>query len=90
MKSGGKMKIEYTLTISALCPADGRRNTYTATFRTRAMLLVERLLEIVKPFAEQKLYQEELTATLAKEVSCQVETFGNHSGVTIRCVAGEL
>lgn len=80
------MSIVYEFGVVALCPADGTRDYYDATLTAHHMVAVERLNEIAASFADQCIYQEDLTRefheTLAR-VDAELMTVGTHSGVKV-------
>lgn len=82
------MRVEYTLTVGAVCPVDGKVDVYECVVRATRIIPVEETLEAAKLLRGHKLFQEELTAALHRALQAEVETLGWHSGVMTRCVVG--
>ena len=80
------MRVEHTLTVTAVCPVDGLLDVYTLTVRTSRVVKVEDLLATVARLAGKPLFQEELTQAMHRALACEVETVGCHSGVMTRVV----
>jgi hypothetical protein len=81
------MICRYALTIRCACPVDARPDVYRAEFESSTMIKVEDILAAVQPFQTNAAFQEDLTATLARQLGCQVKTIGWHSGVETIAVA---
>jgi hypothetical protein len=77
----------YALTIRCKCPVDERADVYQAEFESPTMIKVEDILAAVLPFETRATFQEDLTATLARQLGCKVTTKGSHSGVETTAVA---
>lgn len=75
------MICKYEITIVAACPTDSKPDIYEATFISDKVIMCEAILDAIKPYATEKIYQERLTAELARELKCRVSTVGHHSGV---------
>jgi hypothetical protein len=75
------MICRYETRILAACPADGLPDVYEATFISDDTIQCERILEAVAKYATEKMFQEQITADLARELRCKVITVGYHSGV---------
>lgn len=80
------MKVEHTLTMQAKCPANEATDVYDVTFRMDKILQVEILIGHVGQMRGVKLFQEEITQSLADRFECEVESVGMHSGVKTRVV----
>lgn len=80
------MKIEHTLTMQAKCPINNLPDFYEVTFRMEKFVQVEMLLGHVGALNGVKLFQEEITQSLADSFQCEVESLGIHSGVKTRVV----
>ncbi len=78
---------EHRLTIEAKCPVDGTTDTYNTYVRTNSLMSVEEILEAARKVTSVRIYQEELTRELARELIdvVEVETHGIHSGVYTTC-----
>lgn len=83
------MKCSYTFPLVCLCPVDPKvQDSYRVTVRACRMVQVEHLLEAAEKYRGRVIFQEKLTAELAKELKAEVETLGRHSGVETVCVCG--
>ena len=82
------MKVEHTVEVVALCPVDGLPDVYTLTVRAARVVKVEDILAAVGQVRAERLFQEEVTQRLHRELACEVETIGYHSGVRTRVVCG--
>ncbi len=80
------MRVEHNFTLRAKCPLDKKPDIYTVIVRTGRMVKVEEILEAAKRIAEKPLFQEELTQLIYREIACEVETQGWHSGVFTKVV----
>lgn len=78
------MLVEHTLQITALCPVDESVDIYTCTVRSDRIIPVEDILAAVRPLQTEKIFQEQLTLRLHKQLRASVETLGLHSGVQTR------
>lgn len=77
----------YSLTIRCACPVDDLPDVYQVVFESTATIKVEDIIEAVGQFEVRKLFQEDLTASLARTIGCKVTTSGFHSGVKTTVVA---
>ena len=75
------MKVVHSLTVQARCPVDSQLDTYEATFTASRVVKVEDILAAIKRVANRKVFQEDLTCQLARELGMSVTTIGYHSGV---------
>ena len=82
------MKVEHTLEVVARCPVDGLPDVYTLTVRASRVVRVEDILTAVAALAGETLFQEDVTQRLHRDLACEVETVGYHSGVLTRVVCG--
>jgi NADPH-dependent 7-cyano-7-deazaguanine reductase QueF len=82
------MRVEHTLEVTALCPVDGLPDVYVLTVRASRVVKVEDILSAAAAFAQERLFQEELTQRVHRALACEVETVGYHSGVRTRVVCG--
>lgn len=82
------MKVEHSLEVVALCPVDSLPDVYRLTVRAARVIKVEDILAAAQKLATEKLYQEDLTQRLHRELACEVETVGYHSGVRTVVVCG--
>lgn len=82
------MKVEHKLSVASLCPVDNRRDLYTLFVRTNRVVKVEDILEAVEKSTKKPIFQENLTAALAKVLGCEVETQGWHGEVFTTVVCG--
>lgn len=82
------MRIEYQFDASAKCPVDKKSDHYQCILRTRSTIPVERILEVVQQHKTQTMYQEDLTASLQRDLGGELETVGTHSGVVVRAITG--
>jgi hypothetical protein len=84
-----RMRTEYTLEITAACPADRKPDVYACIVRASRTIPVEDILAAVaKVTAGEPLYQEDVTRELHRLLAAEVETVGWHSGVRTRVVCG--
>ena len=82
------MRVVYELTINAVCPADGKPNVYQLTVRSARVIPVEDILAAVKRETADAAYQEVITERLFRALGAEVETFGIHSSIKVRCICG--
>lgn len=82
------MKIEHTLTITAVCPVDLKSDVYTCVVRTNRIIPIETILEAVAKSTAEPAYQEDLATRLHRVLAVEVELIGWHSGVLTRVIAG--
>lgn len=80
------MKVEHAFTMIARCPMNNLQDVYEVTFRMDKVLPVERILGHIGGLVGVKLFQEEITQSLADTFECEVETTGVHSNVKTRVV----
>ncbi len=80
------MKVEYQLTVSGKCPADGGRDAYLVTVHSRHTIAVEDILAAVKASVAEPAFQEIVTERISRFLGATVKTIGTHSGVKVRCV----
>lgn len=83
------MRVEHRLEIRAICPKDDRPDVYRCVVRASRVIPVEDILSAAAKYEGEKLYQEDLTRNLHRDLACEVETRGFHSGVETRVVEGE-
>jgi hypothetical protein len=81
------MICRYSLTIRCACPVDELSDVYQSEFESAVTIKVEDILEAVRPFESGRMFQEDLTASLARTLGCKVTTRGYHSGVETVIVA---
>lgn len=77
----------YEYRIVAACPVDDKPDYYDAKFEAQATIPVEDILKAVEVYKTEKVFQEEITARLARLLNCRVTTVGYHSGVKTTVVA---
>lgn len=75
------MRCLYSLTVLCICPEDDLPDVYTTTIESPRTVKVEDILEAVRPFETAQMFQEDLTASLARSLGVKVVTIGYHSGV---------
>ena len=80
------MKVEHTFTMFAKCPMNNLQDVYEVTFRMDKVLPVERILGHIGGLVGVKLFQEEITQSLADSFECEVESSGVHSGIKTRVI----
>lgn len=80
------MRARYTFMMKAVCPIDGKTDTYEVTVESKYMIKIEDILEAANKLPEPA-FQEELTQFLAKELGALITTVGTHSGVHTEVVA---
>lgn len=80
------MKVEHTFTMIAKCPVNNLQDVYEVTLRMDKVMPVERILGHIGGFVGVKLFQEEITQSLADTFECEVESVGVHSNVKTRVV----
>ena len=75
------MTVTHKLTITAQCPVNDTHDVYTCVVTTDRVIKVEDILSLTKPYADQKIFQEDLCQELHKKLKCRVQLTGVHSGV---------
>lgn len=74
----------YRLRATCLCPHKPNRDHYDVEIRADRTILVEDILEFFNDHANEKLYQEELTAKAQLLFNADVTLIGPHpAGVTV-------
>jgi len=81
------MQCRYETRIVAQCPVDGGADVYEATFESDDTIRCEEILAAIGKLATERVYQEAITASLARDLRCKVTTVGYHSGVKTTVVA---
>lgn len=71
------MRVTHHLTIVARCPHGGM-DTYQARIEVERVVLVERIRAEVARLTKRPIYQEALTAKLARALGAKVTTEGMH------------
>lgn len=79
------MRIRHELTITAVCPVDGKPDRYEAFIDCTRIIPVEDILAAVSQCATRKVFQEDLTQELARQLGVKITTTGYHSGVKTVC-----
>jgi len=69
------------------CPVDSGPDTYEVMVETQIDIPVESILAATAALKDEKLYQEEFTRHLARQLGARVTTVGWHSGVRTTCRA---
>lgn len=82
------MTTEHVLTVRCNCPVDNIKDEYETTVTTDRLIKVEDLLAVAAEFAEQTMFQEDLTQLLAARFAATVTTVGLHSWVKTTCTCG--
>jgi hypothetical protein len=77
----------YETRIVAACPVDDRPDVYDVTFEAAGTIPCEEIVAAVARFADRKVYQEDITAGLARDLRCKVTTVGFHSGIKTTVIA---
>ena len=75
------MRVEHSLTVTAKCPVDSKPDVYEVVIRASRLVNVEDILAAVAENTKQPVFQEALTELLHRDLACEVETRGYHSGV---------
>lgn len=81
------MICRYETKIVAACPVDAGPDLYDATFESDDTIRCEDIVAAVGKYANEKAYQEAITADLARQLRCKVTTVGYHSGVKTTVIA---
>ena len=79
------MLVRHYLTITASCPVDRKPDHYDAVVECSGVVKVEDILAAVAGLRLKRIYQEELTQELARQLGAKVTTTGYHSGVKTVC-----
>jgi hypothetical protein len=69
------------MTIEAVCPVDGLPDSYRAELSSPNMISVERIIAAAAEYKALRVFQEDMTAALARTLGCSITTIGDHSGV---------
>lgn len=78
----------YQLEVRAKCPVyPDLIDVYAVTVRSPAMIPVERILEVFKPYETKQVFQETLTQEAASALGATVQVVGMHTGVKVTCIA---
>jgi hypothetical protein len=86
------MTIDHTFLIHAVCPVNGDRDEYRCTVTLDRIIRCEDLVAEAAVYADQSLYQEDLTQALAERWRATVRTVGTHldGWVSSECVASPI
>ena len=79
------IEIQHRLTIKARCPANGEDDYYNTLVTVNRVLPVEDIQETAAGYAQERIYQEDLTRDLGLIFMAEVVTHGIHSGVYTTC-----
>lgn len=76
------MRIVYSTTFVAICPADGSTDIYELEVVSDHLIPVESILAVIQLATRKPHYQEQITSELAARLEgAAVTTRGVHSGV---------
>lgn len=77
------MRVTHTLTLTARCPVDDTRDVYECVVTTDRCIEVETIKQIAKTIEGMKVYQENITEFMRKQLGTgvSVTTRGVHSGI---------
>ena len=81
------MLTTHELVATCTCPIDSGPDTHAVTVETRTDIPVETILVATESLKVEKVFQEEFTRRLARQLGAQVTTVGWHSGVRTTCKA---
>lgn len=82
------MKVTHSLIVNARCPANGNKDEYETTIEVARLIRTEEIATICGQYAEQKVWQEDLTRLLAQQFDATVTTVGLHGIVTTTVTVG--
>ena len=86
------MEIIHETKMTAVCPNEGHINNYEVKLDVPGFIEVEKILEILEEYKDTKIFQEDLTKALCKQIQSYygeedkivfVELKGEHLGVMI-------
>ena len=77
----------HELTAKCTCPVDDGPDSYAVTVETQVDIAVEDILAATATLKGEKIFQEEFTRRLARQLGAAVTTVGYHSGVRTTCRA---
>ena len=80
------MQNKYTLRVVALCPKDHGLDVYGCEVTSAQLIECERINEVVSKLKDQKIFQEDLTDKMARELGATVRTVGWHSNIKVEVV----
>lgn len=81
------MRITHRLQVRATCPVDGKRDEYSVRVDVTEVVPVEAILDTVRLFTREPIFQEDLTRAIHLKTGGRVTSRGVHSGVrtTVVC-----
>lgn len=79
---------QYEMEITCLCPVDNLPDVYHLTVMARRVIPVEEIIEAVKAFSVEKMYQEDLCQAIHRKVNACCVIVGYHSGIKVRTQCG--
>lgn len=79
------MLVKHHLTITASCPVDRKPDHYEAVIEATRVIKVEDIIASVERLKSKRIFQEQLTQELARDLGAKVTTTGYHSGVKTVC-----
>jgi NADPH-dependent 7-cyano-7-deazaguanine reductase QueF len=84
------MEIIHETKMTAICPNEGHINNYDVTINVPDFVEVETILEILEDYKKTKIFQEDLTKVLCKQIQSLfgrkevfIELRGEHLGIMI-------
>jgi len=80
------MRVKYSLSIECNCPVDDLPDLYNVEITSDKVVPVENILEVLENI-NRKDFQENITVSLARQISAKVKTVGYHSGIKVVCEA---
>ncbi len=81
------MKVKYELTVQSNCPVDYKGDIYNCCLTSDKPIPVETILEAIKKYNNEFLFQENIAEELSRDLCCVVELVGYHSGVKVTVIA---
>jgi hypothetical protein len=82
------MQVEYNFDVYCNCPVDGLPDVYKVTLHSNRTIPVEEILSHLEFVKTELVFQEELTQNLHRVFNCKVVSYGLHSGVRTKVIAG--
>ncbi len=74
------MHVRHEIQIQCKCPTDDLLDLYDCIVECERVLKIEEIISAVEDLAGQKMFQEDLTVKLARQLNARVTTTGWHFG----------
>ena len=74
------MRVRHEIQIECRCPSDDLLDLYDCIIECERVLKIENIIAAVETISKQKMFQEDLTIKLSRQLNARVTTTGWHYG----------